>query len=271
MRNYWTCSKFADWLRGTPKLKWGTGDEWKDWKTKARAAHPIRWWLAEEGLDHIQDVVMYIPEKIRSVRYYINNRFITRSNCLVAHPRDIAPGTWRDVGDRLLPCLFNSLVDFVEVETAWMMVVWDEEASKKYKTSWLRRQGWCTWRSRDAGLAHLDWAAGLTHNEEWVDKDSPNYSKPTPQALQAMEIKALYLWWTEVYPNRPEPYDVSGWSAYCDEKRKRGIDVFETDPQENKEESRRLLDTLHDLEAKYEAEDEEMMIRLIKVRNGLWT
>jgi hypothetical protein len=271
MRNYWTCSKFADWLRGTAKPKWGTGDDWKKWKINAKATHPIRWWIAEEGLDYLQDVYMYVPDKIRSVRYYINNRFITRSHALTAHRRDIRPGSWCDVGDRFLPCLFNELVDFVEIETAWMNVIWDEKASKKYKTSWLRRQGWRTWRSRDAGLAHLDWAASLTHSDEWISKDDPIYGTPTRQAIQAKEIKTLYLWWTEVYPNRPDPYDVSGWSAYCDEKRKRGIDVLETDPLENKEESRRLLNTLHDLEAKYEAEDEEMLIRLIKVRNGLWT
>ena len=271
MRNYWTCSKFADWLRGTPKLKWGTGDEWKDWKIKAQAEHPIRWWLAEEGLDHIQDVVMYIPDKIRSIRYYINNRFITRSHALTAHPRDIKPGSWRDVGDRFLPCLFNELVDFVEVETAWMTVVWDEEARKKYKTSWLRRQGWRTWRSREAGLAHLDWAAGLTYNEEWIDPSNPLYGKPTPQALNAQEIKALYLWWTEVRPNRPDPYDVSGWSEYCNSRRSRGIDLLETDPEEDKDEVRNMLNKSHDLEAEFEAEDTVMMMRLINVRNGLWT
>jgi hypothetical protein len=32
-----------------------------------------------------------------------------------------------------------------------------------------------------------------------------------------------------------------------------------------------MMDEMHRLEAQYEAEDEAMMIRLIKIRNSLWT
>lgn len=271
MRNYWTCTPFADWLRGTAKLAYGTGDEWKDWKIKAKTKHPIRWWIAEEGLDHIQDVVMYIPDKLRDIRYYINNRFITKSHALTAHSRDIKPGKWCDVGDRFIFCLFNELVDFVEIEQAWHTVIWDEELRKQFKPNKRRLWGWRVWRSREAGLHHLDWAAGLTWNDEWVDKADPNYGKPTSQALAAKEIKELYLWWTEVRPNRIDPHDASGWSDYCDNKRARGIDLFETDPDENREEVRNILDESHTLEKYYYDEDEEMLIRLIKVRNDLWT
>jgi hypothetical protein len=35
--------------------------------------------------------------------------------------------------------------------------------------------------------------------------------------------------------------------------------------------SKIAMDKLHKMEADYEAEDEQMMIRLIKVRHGLWT
>lgn len=35
-RDYWSCTKFADWLRGTPKLKAGTVEEWNAWEKVAR-------------------------------------------------------------------------------------------------------------------------------------------------------------------------------------------------------------------------------------------
>ena len=92
MRNYWTCSKFADWIRGTTKLKCGTGKEWAEWEKAAKAKYPIRWWLAEEGLDKIQDVWCYIPERINDVRYYINNRWVTRTHALTAHSRTFLVG-----------------------------------------------------------------------------------------------------------------------------------------------------------------------------------
>ena len=276
MRNYWTCSKFADWIRGTTKLSCGTGKEWAEWERAAKAKYPIRWWIAEEGLDKLQNVWCYIPERINDVRYYVNNRWVTRTHALTAHSRDIPRGQWRDVGNRFLPCLFNELVDFVEVEQAWHHVLWDEEARKKYRTPWWR-SGWLrwrTWRCPDAGIEHLIWASGLTINETWgADKDSKNYGQPTHQALAAKEILELYRWWKIERPKRPDVHDESGWTAYCEMRRQRGdhlLDMEDKSPEEA-EMCKTALDKSHELEAQYEQEDEEMMIRLIKIRQSLWT
>ena len=38
MRNhYWTCSKFADWLRGTTKGGAKTSEGWDEWEKRAKA------------------------------------------------------------------------------------------------------------------------------------------------------------------------------------------------------------------------------------------
>jgi len=220
MRNYWTCSKFADWLRGTTKLKCGTAEEWQEWEKRAKSDYPIRWWLAEEGLDYIQRFIFFIPEKLRAIKYYINNRFITRTHALTAHPRDIKPGTWHDVGNRFLPCLFNELQDFVEVELAWWHLVWaSKEDRAKYKAPWWNFGWWNLhqWRCPQAGLDNLEWQRNLVFNQdEGFEPGDPNIGKPTPQAIKAQEILDLYIWWTQVYRNRPDPHEASGWSAYCD-------------------------------------------------------
>jgi hypothetical protein len=278
MRDYWTCSKFADWLRGSPKLKVGTSKEWRLWKEASKEKHPFRYWLAEEGLDKLQDIWMWIPDRINDVRYYINNRWVNRTHALTAHARDIRPGSWCDVGNRFLPCLFNELVDFVEVEQAWHHVLWDEEARKKYAMPWWQKN-WYTrwgreWRCPEAGVDHLKWASSLVFDEDMcVDPGDESYGKPTLQAQNAMEILALYTWWKEVYPNRPDIYDVSGWSAYCELRRQRGRDFLDLEDktEEEAEMGRVALDKTREIEAAYEKEDEEMMIRLIKVRHSLWT
>jgi hypothetical protein len=274
--NYWSCSKFADWLRGTPKPGAGTGKEWRLWREAAQESHPIRYWIVEEGLDYAQNFVNWPMDRIHDVRYYINNRWITRSHALTAHPSNIKPGNWCDVGNRFLPCLFNELVNFVEVEQAWHHVMWDEAARKRFDVPWYRRS-WLrlrTWRCPDAGIEHLIWASGLKLDEHMgVDKDSEHYGEPTGQAKNAQEILELYRWWKEVYPNRPDPMDASGWTAYCELRRTGGRDFFDFDDKtpEEAEMSRTALDKSHEIEAAYNAEDEEMMIRLIKVRDGLWT
>ena len=277
MNHYWTCSKFADWLRGTTKGGAKTSEGWDEWEARAKAAYPIRWWLAEEGLDYLQKVVYYVPDKIYSLKYFINNRFITHTHRLTAHPRDIKPGSWCDVGNRFLPCMFNELVDFVEVELAWWHLAWaDENERKKYNAPWWRFGWWNVrlWRCPQAGLDNLDWQRNLRWKADEVGDDSPNLGKPTPQAIKAQEILDLYKWWTETYRNRPEPMEASGWSAYCDalrdENGNRWIGVDAKDPKLKKQ-GEKAHKLLQKIEAAYEKEDEEMMIRLIKVRHGLWT
>lgn len=278
MRNYWTCTKFADWLRGTTKLKFGTSEQWEEWENRAKKDYPIRWWLAEEGLDIVQKFIMYIPDKIHAVKYYINNRWITRTHALTAHPRDITPGEWRDVGNRFLPCLFNELQDFVEVELAWWHLAWSSEDRPKYNMPWWAVGWWRvrTWRCPQAGLDNLEWQRNLIFRaDEGFPEGDPHIGKPTPQAIKAQEILDLYKWWTEVYRNRPEPMDASGWSDYCEAVRlandgKLRISGGDKTP-ELKKMSKIALKKLHKMEADYEKEDEQMMIRLIKVRHGLWT
>ena len=275
MRNYWTCSKFADWIRGTAKGGAKTAEGWDEWRDEAQRYNPVRYWLAEEGLDYAQKIVYFIPDTLYSIKYYINNRWVTRTNALTAHPRDIKPGTWSDVGHRFLPCLFNELVDFVEVELAWWHIAWNTEDRAKYKVpfwahGWFR---WRTWRCPQAGLDNLEWQRKLVHDDEYC-KDEKYYMKPTPQAIKAQEILDLYKWWTETYRNRPDPHDASGWTEYCEASRKAhgGKLSWRADKSpELKKMSKVALKKLHKIEADYEKEDEQMMIRLIKVRHGLWT
>ena len=271
--HYWTISKFADWLRGTPKLKCGTSEEWDAWTDKAKAAYPIRWWIAEEGLDHLQKFVYYIPDRLNDIRYYINNRWVSHSHALTAHPRDIQPGNWSDVGNRFLPCMFNELVDFVEIEQAWHHCIWSDDAKTKfdvpwYRSGWLR---WRTWRCPEAGMEYLKWASTLT-NKEFIEEGEKE--EPTYQAKAAKEIIELYTWWTTVYRNRPDPYDASGWSAYCEASRAANggkLSWSGDKGPELKKMSDVAMKKLRKMEADYEKEEEQMMIRLIKIRQSLWT
>jgi hypothetical protein len=110
-------------------------------------------------------------------------------------------------------------------------------------------------------------------NAEFLDEDKKHLAEPTYQAKSAQEILELYKWWTEVYPNRADPHDAGGWSDYCEQRRQRGADMldFEDRTKEEEEMSKRALDATQAIEDKYKKEDEEMMIRLIRIRESLWT
>jgi hypothetical protein len=254
----------------------GTCEQWDEWERKAQGYSPIRYWLAEEGLDYLQKVVFYVPDTLHSIKYYINNRWVTKTHALTAHSRDIKPGSWSDVGNRFLPCLFNELVDFVEVELAWWHIAWDDEARKQFQAPWYARGWfrWRTWRSAECGLANLEWQRQLRWKEDEVGTDFKGLGELTPQAVKAQEILDLYTWWTQTYRNRPDPYEASGWTAACEAQRRAngGKLSFSTskDPVLKKQ-SDRAHKLLQKIEKAYEAEDEAMMIRLIKVRTSLWT
>jgi len=264
--SYWSCSKFADWLRGTKKIESGTSQEWADWDHNAQQTHPVRYWLAEEALDHLQDIITWPARIIDSSRYYINNRWITRTHALTAKSNNIKPGSWCDVGNRFLPCLMDELVDFVEIELAWSTCAWDKASREKYKYPWWRNF-YRNWRSREAGLAHLDWASELTYD------DDMGIPQPTGQAVAAREIKTIYLWWTETYPRRPDVYDASGFAEYIRLKDELNGGVMLGD--KTTDELTAMGNETHkratELEATYEREDEDMMLRLIKIRQALWT
>lgn len=200
-----------------------------------------------------------ILNKLYSLKYYITNRWIDQSHALVAHREHIPRGSYRDLDDRILYCLFDELVDFVEIEKAYMNFRFDAEKSKDKKWWQVGRWRTRTWRNPEAGIDYLEW--------EISDTDTVTAG----QGYYAKEVLELYKWWKEVYPKRVDPMDASGWSAYCDSKRERGIGFLEDDPDFTKEEIYEMVDKSNELEEQYRKEEDEMLIRLIKIRGCLWT
>jgi hypothetical protein len=111
-------------------------------------------------------------------------------------------------------------------------------------------------------------------NDMGFEKDSPDYGKPTGQAERAREIKELYTWWTVTYRARPDAYDASGWTEYCEASRIANGGKLRWDSDKTPE-LEKMSDKAHKLlqkiEKDYEKEDTAMMIRLIKARDSLWT
>ena len=259
MKNYWSCSKFAHWLRGTASPGAATMEEWALWKKLAFKNHPIRYWLAETALDNIQDFVSWPVTTFYNIKYYIKNRWVLHTHQLTASASHIKRGQWCDVGSRFLPCLFDSLVDFVEIEKAHMHCVWGNDTRK-----FTFKKGRCA----EAGLARLNWESTLAYGEsDGMEVSHPLYKKLTPQAKDAIEVLELYRWYTEIHCTRPDAHDVTGWSEYC--QTHPSFSTAET-PQEEKN-VQAMLKKMRKLEEDYMKEDTQMMIRLIKIRECLWT
>jgi hypothetical protein len=169
----------------------------------------------------------------------------------------------------------DELTNFVEVDLAaeWL-------GSKRHHR-----------RSPEDGLHYLEWASAITDN--FHTEDYPTESpKPTlsQQALDAAEVKIIYLWWTAIRPNRPDPDEASKLNEF-----RRRMDIKYSKPEghkgtfavrstwmsfyDNKQvlteseetEYRALISQCSRIETEYGREDQEMLHRLIEIRGSLWT
>jgi hypothetical protein len=153
----------------------------------------------------------------------------------------------------------SELVDFVEIDKALENVRWDVEARAKYRSpswlfSWPRFRGW---RNPEAGLDYLDWEIGL--GEEM-----------SHQSEAARELKEIYLWWKHQRPQRPDPYEASGWRTKFHNQKGRGIREIFDDTEEAKQEKLQMLQCIEDMETQYQNEDQEMLVRVVKLQRRLW-
>ena len=264
--NYWSCSRFADWVRGLDKPGSATLKDWRAWRKKTQIDHPIRYWITEVALDQIQDFVNWPRDLYLKFRTWWRNRYVERTNSLTAHPDDVAPGQWCDLGDRILYCMFNELRDYVEVEKAGLWVAWNSAESladgiPARHFAWRRSR---RWRSVSAGLRSLEGEAAL--------RDSHNH--PTYQAAAAQEVLFLYNWWTVTRPARVPAGIASGHSACIKRHNSVQSSIDEDDwawlDDDLQASAAAAQQRSENIAEYYEAEDQEMLIRLVKVRKLLW-
>lgn len=246
--SHWTCSKFADFIRGTDK-PYGLGwDEWGDWHKDAKKKHPFRYWLAENFLRKLQNLFCYPKDLYNTIVIYIRNRWIDQTHILKT---GLKPGQYHEFDYKVLYGLFNELSDYVELELAYTMKVYSERNYKFVKG-----------RCARAGLDHLDDSISLVYNEDWgVNKDDEKYGQAAPQAISAQKVKDLYLWWTETRPNRPDPWKTAG------------LDRFNQDGSfmhKYSKEERQAFNLMQKIEKQYEKEDTDKLIELIKIRHEIW-
>jgi hypothetical protein len=268
-RNYQGSPPF-EWLRvkvfkiDKPyALGWG---QWATWDEDLKKKRPFAFFMTETLPDWLEKPAEIFIDPIQNVFYYLRNRFLTRTHMLHT---GLEKGKWHEFESRLLHGAFTELVTFVEIEKAWMSVAWSEDGRKKYNPPWWRNHWWSRWkewRCRQAGIDHLKWEISL-------EDESPN----NQQARNAFETMLLYTWWVDVRPNRGDEWDVSGLRTFWDSmEEKYGEDWLGLGGRgkmnlTEKQEYERLNKAMHQLEEDWHVEDEEMLVRLVKLRRSLWT
>lgn len=256
---HWSNSKFAKWIYkkyGIAKPPYATSEDWCAWENMTHEAHPFVYKFVEEYLDNIQDIVYFPLDVWDACRVYLRNRFVDETHNIRTK---LTKGRYHELDTKILHGLFELLVDFVEVEKANMLHV----TSSYINLPWWRRIRafrYTTPRSRTDGLEYLEWERNLVESNHF-----------TQQAMAAREIYDLYIWWKDIRPNRPDPHQISGWTAWCEERMDGNcvLSFLNTDPDPRK--TKRILNELSRIECEYRDEDEHNLMRLIKIRHNLYT
>ena len=253
--SYWSCTKFAKWIRDVggaiPTPKWGTSEQWNEYDRVSEEQSPFVHWLAGDGLNAVQDFVFYIPKRLDDLRAYLANRFVWKHHYART---GVKPGDYAEADTKLMQTMFLILVDYVESECAWHHAVMDSEEFAKL--SWWDRRWWVQYRNPEMGLAYLEWERSLSNGDG---------QGASHQAIAAEEVMALYAWWTVTLPNRKDPMSF----IMEDLKARRGNRGLFGATRLPKNQAN--WDKMHALEKAYKDEDDAMMIRLVRIRDSLWT
>ena len=243
----------SEGLFGLKKPQALSAKGWTNWTKMAKEQRPIRYYLSDTlagEINHLRYKLVGNP--LTWIRHRTYNRY---------HRIDtgLAPG-WNDVTEKMLHVNFNMLKNYIEREKASHMLYNEGVVSTK---KWHQVGPFDNWSDPALGLKHLDWEMTLGGGK-------------SHQAKAAKEQFELYDWWINIRPNRMDPMDVSGLTAWYDEQDD-SLDMMELLALRETEGSKRqeawkVMNTVHEqVDSGYIKEDEDNLIRLMKIRYSLWT
>jgi hypothetical protein len=235
-----------------------TSKGWRLFKAEYKVKAPIRYWFKNTARRKFWlPIVWKYDGFVDFVRYRTVERYHVVKTGL--------PPSYTSIQEVMLHTNFNILKDFVEVEQAWSAHCWSDDKAPpkfwhKFVPHWVVS---ANFRNPAAGVKHLEWAAGLD------DPTLPPVQQSVHQAVTARETLELYYWWVNKRPNRNSPDSASfdnqglGSLASLDEDFDDAAPDFIKYMKEQDIKGEILKDW-HD-------EDTDMLIRLIKIRQDLWT
>jgi hypothetical protein len=217
---------------------------WSNYHYIVKERAPIRYFIMYVMARYIKNIgILYekINDKIRYTYVAKHQYHIVRTGLKIGY---------HEIDDRMLYASFNLLREYVEIQCANMHKM-SEDKCNTYNI-----------RDRAAGLEFLDWEISLS------SRKLPKDERCLTQAKQAREIKKLYLWWVD----ERLPRDSFTYLKFSDQ----GLLQGERDARFNRlapdyvAYRKHLLDFVSDSD-KWIALEDANLIRLMKIRRGLWT
>jgi len=240
--------EFKAWMKFNPP-EMATADKWFEFEERYKKEAPVRHWVMRGP---IYTLTLKIKWRKRDFFYHIWSRFIVKNHIIKT---DLRRGHYHDNSERMLHAVFKILEDYVEIECAYAHDYADTEKTlgwKRFLPRFIRPRA----KDQTNGILHLLWEIEL-------GEESPR------QAKDAVEFYELYTWWKDVRPNRKHtpmpdtpnlPEGVFGGASK----------EWQKNHPEEYEQYLKWSDVTHDETTTWRKEDQEMLIRLVKVYESMW-
>lgn len=241
--------RFIKWMEYNPPFAL-TFEHWNSFNKEYKKNACIRYFIMKTIP---RSIICPMQRRATRVKDWIRYRTYNRYHIV---DTGLSPGYY-EISEKILHASFNLLKDFVEKEKAW-----SSEVCSLTRIESLPLYYEMFYRKPELGIKHLEWESTL---------DSPTippHEQCVHQAISAREILALYTWWTKIRParsdNEPEMYDFQGYDLGPIDSRFN----FNADDYLKY----RVWESNYDkLVEQWRVEDEEMLVRLIKIKNSLIT
>lgn len=233
-----------------------TAEDWDAWDEKSKKEHPIKWFVSDTIPDTFGSYVSWPLER----KYSALKQRVSEKRWKIV-PRRLDKWQWHETDELVLHSAFELLEEFI-IEEKSHMLHWshddlppakDEKTKIKY------------------AMEYLDWEISLCSKTDLMH--SPN-CKEDSQSNIAKEAKELFIWWYNERPKRIDPYENEYYAQYTEMRKSRNAPDFTLSHKDDtKEESKiyqKAMDLATELEEQYNKEDDENLIRLMKIRRGLW-
>lgn len=242
---YWSNTKFADNIRNLFGIKKqptsATTDGWNEYETTAKQTSGIGYSIVE-SFDIIQSVIYWIPDKIRSLSYYISN-VKNRSHVL---PTRVKFGSWGDLASRIPDALMLSIIDFVEKECFWMNIAFYSDRPEGMSNNiWnYTQQGYI---KRKLFPLKVSDAERAKHGIEWLEFQIKSGSRNKRDNKSHPYRKLIAAYWFAKNRYGVDLYDESGFTAAYEKTP--GFGLLKSNPEKDI-----AFDKLLEIEKEYDAQ-----------------
>jgi hypothetical protein len=249
---------------------------YKEWKEEFKTNRPITYWLTEILPKYYSFLLDKVDDKWYDVKDKLGNFLIHRAD---RWKTGVSRWDYETADELMLQVNFEQYVEFVESvyshryintmvhrnrkadpggveEKKWVKI---DKAADRYP--WLH---WKKYRNSEYALQYLHLQMAIPHDD---------YT-PRDEIQRLCRAMCLYVWWTQVRPNRGSSEEKSGLKAFRDritaqygEEDKWSYSAL---TKEQQEEYSKLMHADDDLERKWLNEDTDMLVLLVKERLNLW-